>query len=202
MNDVKKLFAKMNATIRQIYFEQDYDLYRRLATRPYFPLPENVDEFARKNGVRVQPLHEINPQFVYPLSEWNFTFPEVLIGKCPTTFSVYFAVSKICDVFLIQHYFELLDPAPDTPLACGCLDGTGHSEQPTTYLQAELEDEILKAMKKNGLSRLHIRDSKIVVPGLRNKSFEEYFPDSDAAEEFLQLNYWNLLFGDPMGLLN
>ena len=92
MNDVKKLFAKMNATIRQIYFEQDYDLYRRLATRPYFPLPENVDEFARKNGVCVQPLHEINPQFVYPLSEWNFTFPEVLIGNCPKNFSVYFAV--------------------------------------------------------------------------------------------------------------
>jgi hypothetical protein len=57
-------------------------------------------------------------------------------------------------------------------------------------------------MKKNGLSRLQVRDSKIVVPGLRNKSFEDCFPDSDAAEEFLQLNYWNLLFGDPMGLLN
>ena len=57
-------------------------------------------------------------------------------------------------------------------------------------------------MKKNGLSRLQVRDSKIVVPGLRNKSFEDCFSDSDAAAEFLQLNYWNLLFGDPMGLLN
>lgn len=197
-------FAQMNAVIQKIYVQKDYEHYRRLASQPYFHLPDEIVEFARENDVQIEGLHEINSQFLYPASEWTFTFPEVRVGECPTSFSTYFAVSKICEVFFIQHFFQLQDVSPQSPIATSYLDGTGHSEQPITYLQYELENRIKDQMEKNRFFHLTVQESRFVVFGLRDEQLAEYFHNyhNDTPEEYFQVDYFRLLFRDTARLLN
>ena len=203
-SELQRQFAQMNAVIQKIYVQKDYDHYRRLSSRPYFPLSDEIVEFAQENDVQIEALHEINSQFLYPASEWTFTFPEVRVGECPTSFSTYFAVSKICDVFFIQHFFQLQDVSPQSPIATSYLDGTGHSDQPITYLQYELEHRLEDQMEKNRFFHLTVQESRFVVFGLRDEQLAEYFHNyhNDTPEEYFQVDYFRLLFRDTARLLN
>ena len=205
-SELQRQFAQMNAVIQKIYVQKDYDHYRRLSSRPYFPLSDEIVEFAQENDVQIEALHEINSQFLYPASEWTFTFPEVRVGECPTSFSTYFAVSKICDVFFIQHFFQLQDVSPQSPITTSYLDGTGHSDQPITYLQYELEHRLEDQMEKNRFFHLTVQESRFVVFGLRDEQLAEYFSagyfSKDMPKEYLQVDYFRLLFRDTARLLN
>lgn len=201
MDNPKQGFQKMNSIIEQIYIGKDYALFRRLASQPDFVLSGDVTVFLGNEKVKTQCCNTIASDTIFPATDWNFNFPKVMIGKCPTFMETYLAISKICNIFYIEHKFELEDTNPESPITSSFLEGNGYNGRPITYLQAELETLLKKQMTEQGFEQLEVGEAKITYPNLINKELARISNTTLVPQEYFQVTYWDLLFRDVMDIL-
>lgn len=204
MIDEKELLAeRMNSIITRIYIEEDYDLCFRLCEENGFELPQEIVDFSKSMNITIDDINGSNHDPRFMASQWVFHFPDFRKGENLTQYDTFFAVSKLCNVFYIQHKFHIKDLNPDSYILNSMLDGEGYVGDPVTYAQSDLTRVIVKEMKKRDFLRMDFSDAKQIFCGndfCRLKKFLNKGPWYVLPGAYPTVSYYNLLFFDMMGL--
>lgn len=205
MGSRKQTLIRLHSIIKRLYIDKDYDLFYRLSLRDDFKLSAEIVDFSNTQQIKIEKITSSNT--VTPISHWNFFFPNFQSGESITKYTTYFCISKLCNAYYINHYFEIKDLNPDSFITDSMLEGEGFYGDPITHTQAKLADIIKDEMKNRGIEQLHVCDTEIVFPGIKyDTSATDDMPkyiigttsDDMPEETLLQLTYRNLLFNDDM----
>lgn len=192
MGSRKQNFAVMNSLIKKLYIDKDYDLFYYLCLKDDFKLPTEIVDFSKAQQIEIKKIKSNNA--ITSISEWNLFFPNYQSGECITKYRTYFCFSKLCNMFYINHYFEIKDLNPDSLIIDSMLEGEGAYGDPIICTQADLTDIIQNEMKNSGIEQLNANDATLIYPGIKYNIGNSY----DIPEESLQLSYWDLLFSDDI----
>ena len=193
MGSRKQTLIRLHSIIKRLYIDKDYDLFYRLSLRDDFKLSAEIVDFSNTQQIKIEKITSSNT--VTPISHWNFFFPNFQSGESITKYRTYLCISKLCNAYYINHYFEIKDLNPDSFITDSMLEGEGFCGDPITHTQWEFEDIIRNEMKNRGIEQLNVCDAKLVFPGIK---YSIGTSSDDMPEETLQLTYHDLLFSDDM----
>ncbi len=193
MGSRKQTLIRLHSIIKRLYIDKDYDLFYRLSLLDDFKLSAEIVEFSNMRQIKIEKLKSNNT--ITPVSEWYFFFPNFQSGESITKYRTYLCISKLCNAYYINHYFEIKDLNPDSFITDSMLEGEGFCGDPITHTQWEFEDIIRNEMKNRGIEQLDVCDAKLVFPGIK---YSIGTSSDDMPEETLQLTYHDLLFSDDM----
>lgn len=148
---------KIYDIITRIYKNKDYDYFIekcRITPEFYGDIPRIAKQFCKHA--------EFYNHGNNPLVEFYFYYKEFTEGNFSVNYKTVLQISKVADLFYIQHEFEInnIDPERIEPV----LDN--YDSRAYTRLQYELEELISDYLIKQGLQKIFLNEIQEVITDL------------------------------------
>lgn len=146
--------TKVTNCIERVYVNKDYDYFKEMCKKQY----KFVNELKLLTDSICEEMY-IESLIDAPALEIRFTFLDYIQEEYCVHYQTILKISKLSDMFFIQHEFcvENLDPDRITPV----LDGVGG--EPYTISQNRMEKEIGVFLKEKGLEKIEFIESEEVL---------------------------------------
>ena len=180
------MLSEIKKTIEQIYINKDYH-YFVLQSQKKLSFIEQLLENTQSICSNVILSDDSNA----PSAELYFDIGKFENGEFNVKYSSVLSISKICDVFYLQHEFavENIDPNRMTPV----LDGFG--DEAYSKQQYELDNRIVSFLTEKQYKRLSYSDMLEVVSTVEMPQ-NSIFGTQMTVENALFKDLWNICLSD------